>query len=198
MVIGIGEDEDDAFAPYRATVKGQRVAVIAATQVLDASLATAWTATSTHPGLASAKRVERLAQEVTEARADSDTVVVFLHWGIERSTCPSADQEALARRLVDAGADVVVGSHAHRVQGGGRLGGAVVHYGLGNFLFRSNSEEGARTGVFEVTVAGRRVDGYRWIPGRIDNSVPRPLTGAERTTAERAWDALRSCTDLSE
>ena len=44
------------------------------------------------------------------------------------------------------GADIVVGSHAHRVQGGGRLGPAAVHYGLGNFLFKENSAEGARNG----------------------------------------------------
>jgi poly-gamma-glutamate synthesis protein (capsule biosynthesis protein) len=197
MVIGIGQDEDDAFTPYRATVKGQRVAVVAATQVIDGSLLAAWTATPTHPGLASAKRVDRLVRAVADARVDSDTVVVFLHWGVERSTCPSGDQQALARRLVDAGADLVVGSHAHRLLGGGRLGDAVVHYGLGNFLFRANSGEGARTGVFEVTVAGRRIDGYRWIPGRIVDSVPRPLTGAEATTAAQAWDDLRGCTNLT-
>lgn len=196
MLIGIGDDEDDAFAPYRATVKGQRVAVIAATQVLDAGLVTAWTATPTKGGLASAKRVDRLVAEVSKARTDSDTVVVFLHWGIERETCPSLDQQRLAETLAAAGADIIVGSHAHRLQGGGRLGQAVVHYGLGNFLFAENSVEGARTGVFEATVAGRHVDSYRWIPGQISNSVPRPLIGAAATDAVAHWNGLRSCAGL--
>jgi poly-gamma-glutamate capsule biosynthesis protein CapA/YwtB (metallophosphatase superfamily) len=197
MLIGIGADEDEAFAPYRATIKGQRVAVIAATQVLDGSLMATWTATATQGGLASAKRVERLVEEVRAARAESDTVVVFLHWGIETQTCPSGDQEALADTLIEAGADVVVGSHAHRLQGGGRLGDAVVHYGLGNFLFKENSVEGARTGVFEVTVDGRRVDSYRWTPGRISGSVPRPLTGADEATELSYWEDLRGCTNLT-
>ncbi|MDP1820304.1 MAG: CapA family protein [Acidimicrobiales bacterium] len=95
-----------------------------------------------------------------------------------------------------AGADVVVGGHAHRLQGGGRLGDAVVHYGLGNFLFRANSSEGARTGVFEVTVTGRRIDGYRWVPGRISDSVPRPLAAAEAASELIYWDSLRACADL--
>jgi poly-gamma-glutamate synthesis protein (capsule biosynthesis protein) len=112
-------------------------------------------------------------------------------------TCPTETQETLAGRLVDAGADLVIGSHAHRVLGGGRLGDAVVHYGLGNFLFRATSPEAAQTGVFEVTVAGRRIDGYRWIPGRIEGGVPQPLTGPAATSAEQAWQALRTCTDLS-
>ncbi len=197
FLIGVGADEDEAFAPFRAEVKGQRISVLAATQVLDSDLIEAWTATATQGGLASAKRVDRLVEEVQAARATSDTVVVFLHWGVEAETCPSADQEALARTLVDAGADLVVGGHAHRLQGGGRLGRALVHYGLGNFLFKENSTEGARTGVLEVTVTGRRIEGYRWVPGRISGSVPRPLAGEEATASLTYWEGLRACTDLA-
>ena len=197
FIIGIGADDREAFAPFTAEVKGQRVSVIGATQVLDSSLIQAWTATADHGGLASAKRVDRLVAEVQAARAASDTVIVFLHWGIEKMTCPTGDQQALARTLVDAGADIVVGSHAHRLQGGGRLGDAVVHYGLGNFLFKENSAEGARTGVFEVTVTGRRVDSYRWIPGRISGSVPQPLSGADATSELAYWQGLQGCAGLA-
>ena len=197
FLIGIGGEEDEAFAPFTAEVKGQRIAVIAATQVLDSDLIAAWTATATHGGLASAKRVDRLVEEVRTARAGHDTVVVFLHWGVEKATCPTGDQQALAEALVAAGADLVVGGHAHRLQGGGRMGPALVHYGLGNFLFKENSPDGARTGVLEVTVTGRRVDGYRWIPGRISGSVPRPLAGADAAEALSYWEGLRPCAGLA-
>ena len=197
FLIGIGGEEDEAFAPFTAVVKGQRVSVIAATQVLDSSLIAAWTATADHAGMASAKRVDRLVEEVRRARETSDTVIVFLHWGVETATCPTGDQQSLAAALTAAGADIVVGGHAHRLQGGGRLGDAVVHYGLGNFLFKENSAEGARTGVFEVTVTGRRVDGYRWIPGRISGSVPRPLIGADATSELAYWEGLRGCAALT-
>lgn len=197
FLVGIGGDEDEAYAPYSTEVRGQRIAVIAATQVLDSNLISAWTATADQAGLASAKRVDRLVQEVASARATHDTVVVFLHWGVEKMTCPTADQQTLARALVDAGADIVVGGHAHRLQGGGRLGDAVVHYGLGNFLFKENSAEGARTGVLTVTVTGRRIDGYRWTPGRITGSVPAPLAGEEAATELARWEGLRGCTGLS-
>jgi poly-gamma-glutamate synthesis protein (capsule biosynthesis protein) len=196
FLVGIGADEAEAYAPFRAEVRGQRIAVIAATQVLDDHLVDPWTATATHGGLASAKRVDRLVQEVQAARATSDTVVVFLHWGIERDTCPSTSQQSLARALVDAGADAVVGGHAHRLQGGGRLGEAFVHYGLGNFLFRANSPEGARTGVLELTITGRRVDAYRWIPGRISGSVPVPLEGQDAASELAYWEGLRGCSGL--
>jgi poly-gamma-glutamate capsule biosynthesis protein CapA/YwtB (metallophosphatase superfamily) len=196
-IIGIGANETEAFAPYVADIGGQRVAVLAATQVLDGSLANAWTATPTQPGLASAKRIDRLVEAVTDARASVDTVVVFLHWGIERSTCPTGDQQSLAQTLVDAGADIVVGGHAHRLQGGGRLGNAVVHYGLGNLAFGARTAEAARTGVFVVTITGRRVDGYQWLPGRISDRRPFLLGGGDAQSELAYWNGLRRCTNLT-
>ncbi len=197
FVIGIGADEAEAYRPFVAEVRGQRIAVIAATQVIGNSMIPAWTATAEQGGLASAKRVDRLAQEVRSARAVADTVVVFLHWGIQTETCPSGDQRSLADALAEAGADVIVGGHAHRLQGAGRLGDAFVGYGLGNFLWGAQSEASSTTGVLEVTVTGRRVDGYRWIPARIESGTPRPLLGEAAAAAVAQWDALRSCTGLA-
>jgi poly-gamma-glutamate capsule biosynthesis protein CapA/YwtB (metallophosphatase superfamily) len=196
-IIGIGADESEAYAPFLAEVRGQRIAVLGATQVLDDDLVDEWTAGPTTPGLASAKRVDRLVQAVGEARAIADTVVVYVHWGVERETCPTTSQQDLAAALVAAGADVIVGGHAHRLQGGGRLGDAVVHYGLGNFSFQTSSVDGARTGVFVVTVTGRRVDAYDWLPGRITDHQPHLLDGAERDEALAHWEGLRGCTGLS-
>ena len=177
-------------------MKGQRIAVIGATQVLDDHLISAWTAARGKPGLASAKDVPRLMRAVREARASSDTVVVFLHWGIELQECPSSDQRRLAKQLVTAGADVIVGGHAHRLQGAGRMGHALVGYGLGNFVWYGTSELSTRTGVLLVTIDGRRVVGYRWEPARIVDGTPRPLTGADRRSAISSWRSLRGCTGL--
>ncbi len=198
MVIGIGGDEDEAFAPYVAEVGGHTVAVIAATQVIDADLISSWTATEDRGGVASAKRVDRLIEEVEAARTTADTVVVYLHWGIETETCPSSSQKELANALADAGADLVIGGHAHRVQGGGRLGTTLVGYGLGNFLFGAVSEESAKSGVLLVQIDGRDVLDYEWVPGRISDRVPIPLEGDEKAAAVDEWNDLRDCTDLSE
>ena len=176
-VVGIGLNAKQAYRPFRSTINGQRIAVIGATQVLDDELISAWTAGPGKPGLASAKDVPRLLQEVRAARKTSDTVVVFLHWGIELQQCPSTDQRTLARQLVAAGADVVVGGHAHRVQGAGRMGEALVGYGLGNFVWYGTSELSTQTGVLLVTVDGRRIISYRWVPAHIVDGVPHPLTG---------------------
>jgi poly-gamma-glutamate synthesis protein (capsule biosynthesis protein) len=195
-VIGIGLNAEAAYRPFRATVRGQRIAVLAATQVIDDHLIRSWTADPNAPGLASAKDVPRLLAAVRAARKTSDTVVVFLHWGLELASCPTSDQRTLARQLVGAGADIVVGAHAHRLLGTGRMKRALVSYGLGNFVWYSSGDVTTQTGVLLVTATGRRIDEYSFAPARIVSGTPRPLSGAERHQAIASWRSLRSCTGL--
>jgi poly-gamma-glutamate synthesis protein (capsule biosynthesis protein) len=196
-VVGIGANDAEAFTPAHFTVKGLRIAVIGATQVLDSSLITAWTATATKGGLASAKRVDRLVAEVKRARSTNDIVIVFLHWGTEKNECPNPAQKQLAHTLAKAGTTLIIGGHAHRVQSGGYLGTSFVDYGLGNFGFHASSPAAAHTGVLTVTMQGSTVKGYAWHPGLIRNSKPEPLAGAAADQAVDTWNRLRSCTDLT-
>jgi poly-gamma-glutamate synthesis protein (capsule biosynthesis protein) len=197
-LVGLGEDEDAAYAPHVVEVKGQRIAVLGATQVLDGQYVEAWTAQDDQPGMASAKRVDRLVQEVRQARSAADTVVVHLHWGEERNPCPLPRQQELARALVEAGADVVVGGHAHVLLGGGMLGNAYVDYGLGNFVFSgSRSEETLKSGILTLTVRGRTVEASTWTPAVLRSGAPHLLEGGavEAAVADKA--RRRDCTGLA-
>lgn len=197
-LIGAGRDEEAAFAPYRVTVKGWRVAVIGATHVLDTSVADAWSAGLHKPGLASAYHRARLLREVRTTRQHSDTVVVYLHWGKEMTSCPTASQRSLARDLVDAGADVVVGSHAHVLLGDGRLGRAYVAYGLGNFLFYAGgSGPTSQSEVLTLTVRGRHVLRAQHTPVGVGGGRVHLLRGDTADAARERIEALRSCTGLS-
>jgi poly-gamma-glutamate synthesis protein (capsule biosynthesis protein) len=191
-VVGIGLDAAQAYAPWRVTVKDQRIAVIGATDVFEGAVAG-----NGQAGVAAARPVERLLAAVRDARASSDTVLVFMHWGDEGVTCPNVDQRRLERQLVDAGADIVVGAHAHVQQGAGRDGSAFVAYGLGNFIWYSEPGDSGRTGVLLVTVTGRDVDSYRWAPARIQSGVPRPLDGPAADEAVARWESLRTCAGLA-
>lgn len=193
-VIGIGRNAADAYAPYRATINGQHIAIIAASQVIDGSLVASWSATDDHPGIASALDVARLLAAVRAARATSDTVVVYLHWGAEGTNCPTGSQRTLAEQLVATGADIVVGSHSHQLEGAGHLGAALIGYGLGNFAFYT----GTTTGILTVRISGRHVDGYGWVPARISLGRPQPVVGATATAAVAAWQRLRACTGLTQ
>lgn len=198
-VLGIGADAEEAYEPWIVEVRGQRIGVIAANDVFDSSLVADWTAGDAQPGIASAEEAsqDRLAQVVRSTRDDVDTLAVFLHYGTERETCPNGRQQELATLLTEAGADIVVGTHAHRLQGMGYLGDQFVAYGLSNFVFKASSAEARRSGVLTVTATGRRIDDHRWDPAVLEGNVPRPLTGAAADAERAAMDALRDCTGLT-
>lgn len=196
-VIGIGKNAERAYAPYTVTVHGQRLAFIGATQVLDSALIDDWTATADHPGLASAKTVDRLVRAVRSARRQADTVVVYVHWGRTMRRCPLDRQRELARALSHAGADVIVGGHAHRLLAGGFLGETYVDYGLGNFVWYNAGGIRGRTGVLTLTVRDGDVLKAKWTPAAISGGVPDVLTGEAADDALDQWRSLRDCTDLT-
>ncbi|MFC4589051.1 CapA family protein [Sphaerisporangium corydalis] len=195
-VVGIGRNAAEAYKPFRKTVNGNRVAIIGATQVLDSEFIQAWTATATQGGLASAKNEERLLQAVRQARRTSDTVIVHLHWGTELQKCPNAAQLDLAPKLIAAGADVIIGGHAHILLGSGYLRGRYVSYGMGNFVFYNSSAQTGATGVLTLTINGRKVLKDQWTPARISGGIPIPVTGAAGQQAVANWKALRGCAGL--
>jgi poly-gamma-glutamate synthesis protein (capsule biosynthesis protein) len=195
--VGAGADAAQAFAPYRTTIDGQRVAILSATQVIAANLTSTWTATSSQGGVASALDPTQLIQAVQAARRTSDTVVVYLDWGAETVACPDPQQEPLAEQLVKAGADIVVGTGAHVLLGAGYLGSAYVEYGLGNLAFYDNTAPETDSGVLLITVEGRHILGSTFRPATILGGLPQPLTGAPAATAIQSWLAARSCTNLS-
>jgi Bacterial capsule synthesis protein PGA_cap len=196
-ILGIGQNAAQAFTPYQVTIDGEHIGIIAATQVIDDDLQTAWTATTTQPGLASAYDVSDLVSAVQAARQVDDTVVVFLHWGVELDACPDPLQEPLANELVQAGADIVIGSHAHVLLGGGYLGSAYVDYGLGNFAFYNTPPPTNQSGSLVITATGRHIDSVTWRPALIEDELPVPLSGAAATTALQNWANARTCTDLT-
>ena len=207
-VVGIGRDARQAFRPALSEVRGAVVATLAASvadQDPTADPTGDWAATDGRSGVASALDPRRLLATVRRADRRADVVVTYLHWGVQGQRCPSAQQQTLAARLVDAGADVVVGSHAHVVQGDGRLDGAYVAYGLGNFAWYSpGTAATARTGVLTLTVrpprepSGRAsVIGARWWPARIGaDGLPAEVAGARATAFARERASLRACAGL--
>lgn len=198
-VIGIGPDENAAFAPYRTTLNGVKVAIFAADQVQDETTLPLYSAGPGKPGVANAY-YPRLEQDVAAAKRAGYVVVVYLHWGIEYTTCPSADQSSLAQKLADAGASAVIGTHAHVLQGAGwKPNGTYVAYGLGNYLwwmsFGNNQDD---NGVLTLTFDHARVTRAHFAPSHLnDLGVPVPATGATRQRIATEWNGDRSCADLS-
>ncbi len=204
-VVGLGRDVDDAFRPARVDVGGTVVATIGATvadQDPTADPTGQWAASAGDPGTADAIDPARLLRAVARADRSADVVVVYMHWGIQGERCPSDEQRSLASDLVQTGADIVLGSHAHQLQGDGRVGRGYVAYGLGNYAWYTQSSEAtSATGVLTLTVQpplsrdGRaKVTDAVWDPARIGaDGLPRPMTRSAAAGFEADRAELRAC-----
>jgi poly-gamma-glutamate capsule biosynthesis protein CapA/YwtB (metallophosphatase superfamily) len=123
--------------------------VLGLDQVVDPAAAVA---TATKPGTVDGHDFEAMLAAVRAARAQADLLVVMIHWGVELDTRPRGYQVADGHALVQAGADVIFGSHAHRLQPMEMYRGRPIFYSLGNFVWPDLSVAGSTTGVAEVRV----------------------------------------------
>lgn len=179
--VGGGANDVAAHAPHIAEIGGLKVAFLGYVHVPVEAVThfdtASWTATADAPGLAWADP-ERVRTDVAAIRPEVDLVVVILHSGYEYIEEPSEPQVAAARAAVDAGADLVVGHHAHILQGIHRYNGGVIAYGLGNFLF--NIEGPPETAILNVWLDQNGVRQLELIPAIVqEHGQPRPADLAE-------------------
>lgn len=134
--VGAGRNLEEAATPYYARINGRTIAYVAATKAeqYESAIHTQ-AATDTQPGVLACYDPSRFLEEIRAADANSDFVVASVHWGLEYDEHYSDDQRALAEQMVAAGADAVIGSHTHCLQGINLIDGAPVFYSLGNFWF---------------------------------------------------------------
>ncbi|MFG2043133.1 CapA family protein [Dactylosporangium sp. NPDC048998] len=193
--VGAGRTADEAYAPWYTTVKGVRIALLGFSQVHE--LASTWAPGPDKPGIAMAFDTKRATAAVTAARSQADLVIVFNHWGEEGNGCANAEQKTFAAQLSRAGADIIVGAHAHTLQGSGWLGGTFVAYGMGNFLWYGTSRS-TETGVLRLTVRSRSVVKTEFLPAVVSGTgQPVPLTGPAATKLTQRYSGLRACAALA-
>lgn len=179
--VGGGANETAAYAPHVADINGLKVAFLGYVHVPIEAITDfdtqSWTATTGAPGLAWADPA-RVSADVAAIRPEVDLVVVILHSGYEYIEEPSEPQVAAARAAVDAGADLVVGHHAHILQGIHRYNDGVIAYGLGNFLF--NIDGPPETAILNVWLDRDGVRQLELIPAIVqEHGQPRPAEYSE-------------------
>ncbi|HWC57632.1 MAG TPA: CapA family protein [Candidatus Paceibacterota bacterium] len=129
LYAGAGSDYADASAPRIIDVRGIKIGFLGATDVGPDWLA----AKSDTPGIILASN-PHLPNIIATAKQKVDILVMSFHWGVEYSPA-NARQEALARGAIDAGADIIVGTHPHVMQRVEWYKGKPIFYSLGNFVF---------------------------------------------------------------
>jgi poly-gamma-glutamate capsule biosynthesis protein CapA/YwtB (metallophosphatase superfamily) len=143
----------------------------------------AW-ATETAPGTAPLL-ADVMEDDLELLRREVDLAVVMPHWGKEYVATPEPGQVDLAHAAIDAGADLVVGGHAHWPKGIEMYEGKPIFYGVGNFLLDQSWSEETSTGIFaEITLYGDRVVQVEAVPFvMLDYAQPNflvPEAGGER------------------
>jgi poly-gamma-glutamate capsule biosynthesis protein CapA/YwtB (metallophosphatase superfamily) len=194
-VFGAGRDAKAAYAPWITTVNGTRLAILGFSQIT--TLAETWGARDDRPGVALSFDVNRVRAAVANARAQADVVIAFNHWGPEGVGCPSQRQKDFLAVLVQSGVDIVLGAHAHVLQGVGWSGRTFVSYGMGNFVWYGTSRS-TETGVLLLTVRGRDVVSWDLVPAVVSASgQPIQLTGSAAERVKNRFADLRGCAGLA-
>jgi len=134
--VGAGENLEEAKRLQTFQKGDKTIGILGATRVIPEY---SWTASSHSSGLFSTYDPTLLLEEIKKAKESCDFVVVYVHWGIEKSTEPEEYQRTLAHQYIDAGADAVIGAHPHVLQGVEYYSGKPVFYSLGNFIFSNSS-----------------------------------------------------------
>ena len=122
-------------------------------------------------------------------------MIVFPHWGIEYRNKPFEAQQQLARSIIDAGADMIIGNHAHWIGAVEVYKGKPIWYALGNFVFDQTWSEPTMEGVtLELTFQGKELRQIRMRPHVIlDKAQPNflDLAGDGRVVMGQMFDASK-------
>jgi poly-gamma-glutamate synthesis protein (capsule biosynthesis protein) len=129
---GGGRNIKDARKPLVITRRGKKIALLGYCDFPPKKFA----ADNDEPGTAWLVE-ENVLSDIRAAKSDehADLVIPYLHWGEEMEPAPTDEQKILARKMIDAGADAVIGSHPHVTQTIEYYRGRPIVYSLGNFVF---------------------------------------------------------------
>lgn len=159
--VGAGRNLEEASKPVYFISGDIKIAVVSATQIERLDNPDTKGATAISPGVFRCWNPDKLYETVAQAKANSDFVVVYIHWGTENVTEPDWAQLDQAPELVKAGADLIIGDHPHCLQGIQYFDNVPVIYSLGNFWFNSKTVD---TCMVQVDISKDGIEAFQFIP----------------------------------
>src|SRR6266487_4775180 len=182
---GGGNNLTEARQPAIQTVKGTRVALLGYNEIPPGGPY----ADVNSPGIAPVD-LKTLPQDIAAARKRADLVIPFFHWGVEYTKDPTTTQQRAAHLAIDAGADMVLGSHPHWVQAIESYKGRLIIYCLGNFVFDQDWSHQTLEGcMLHLYWRGTTLASIRFVPYLIeDRCQPNIISQAAAVDIfERMW-----------
>ena len=187
--VGAGRNLSEAVRPVYFVSENVKIAFLSSTQIERMDNPSTRGATETSPGVFRSRNVDLLLSEIEKAKAVSDFVVVYVHWGTESTSEPDWSQREQAPLIAQAGADLIIGDHPHVLQGIEFIGDTPVIYSVGNFLFNSRTLD---TCLVEATLDAQTggLVSFRFVPAIQKDCRTSLLTGGENDRVIRYMQSL--------
>jgi poly-gamma-glutamate synthesis protein (capsule biosynthesis protein) len=176
--VGAGRNIDEAMKPVYFVANGIKIAVVSATQIERNSTPDTKEATQTSAGVLRCMDETKLLTVIDEAKANSDFVILYIHWGTESVEDTDWLQDKQAPDYANAGVDLIIGDHPHCLQKLDSVSGVPVAYSLGNYWFNSKTID---TCLIEVGINKEGLEYFKFVPCRQTDCRTIELEGAEKT-----------------
>ena len=157
--IGAGRNLEEAMKPYYVIINGYKVAILNASRAEKYRLTPG--ATNTTPGIFLCYDTTNMVKAIKKAKEESDYVISIIHFGKELYHTLEKEQVSSAKLYIDSGSDMVIGHHAHVLQGVEIYKDKPIIYNLGNFIFNAITVD---TAIFEVRIDDKGNMEYYMIP----------------------------------
>ena len=162
--IGAGHNIEEAQKPYYFIINGYKIGFLNGTRAEKYIMTPE--ATDTSEGVFRCYDPTNMINQIKKIREESDYIIVIMHFGKEGYHELEKEQVESSKQYIDAGADVIVGHHAHTLQGIEIYNNKPIIYNLGDFIFNSETEE---TAIFQIILKDDGTMDYYIIPALQQN-----------------------------
>lgn len=177
LYVGAGRNKEQARQTTYLIVNDMKIAFLSATQIERNDYPDTKEATDTNAGVFRCWNNKAFLEKIAQAKAESDFVIVYIHWGTENSATTDWAQDQQAPQMVDAGADLIIGDHPHCLQKIDAKAGVPIVYSLGNFWFNSKPVD---TGMVQATITKDGLQSLQFIPCMQYNCKTTLATGEDK------------------
>ena len=191
---GGGHNVKEAHQPYIVEKNGLRIALLGYNEFMPRS----FEANTNSAGIAWSED-EQVVLDIQNARKNYrvDLVIPMMHWGWENEMTAGARQRSLARTMIDAGADAVIGGHPHVIQDTEQYKGKPIIYSLGNFMIDALDNEAQTLGwAVKLSLDRNGVKAWDTQTAKInEQGIPSPETKASPMCWQRGDLQAHQCSN---
>ncbi len=163
--VGAGRNIEEAASPVYFIVDGMKIGYVSANR--SEKIVYTPEAKADSPGVVRMYDTAMLNQIISEVAPKCDYLIAYVHWGTEDSNKYETYQTDIAAELFASGADAIIGSHPHVLQGIQYVSGKPVVYSLGDFWFNHETKYTTMVnlkvnidGLYEMSIVPCRQEGY--------------------------------------